>query len=119
MRLIDAEALLNSGYPTIYHTEFGDEVINTEDIKNAPTVRLSILLKDISDEDIENFKLIWQRATSKGILLNPERPHGVWKETDIPESILCKCSVCNFNLGAYSFNFCPNCGADMREESDK
>ncbi len=38
MRLIDADALLNSGFPTVYHTEFGDEVINTEDIKNAPTV---------------------------------------------------------------------------------
>lgn len=38
MRLIDLDELLNKGYPTIYHTEFGDEVINVEDLKNAPTV---------------------------------------------------------------------------------
>ena len=44
-----------------------------------------------------------------------ERPQGEWQVTDIPESTLCKCSICNFDLGAYSFNFCPNCGADMRK----
>ena len=38
MRLIDADALINSGYPTIYHTEFGDAVIDVEYIKNAPTI---------------------------------------------------------------------------------
>ena len=42
------------------------------------------------------------------------RPQGKWKETDIPESTLCKCSVCGFDLGAYSFNFCPNCGTTMK-----
>ena len=121
MDLIDREALLNSGYPTIYHTEFGDEVINTEDIKNAPTVRPSILLKDISDEDIENFKLIWQRATSKGILLNPERPHGKWiSRGNLGGPINCgrSCSLCG-KVVEFSENFCPNCGADMREDSDE
>lgn len=37
--LIDRSELLAQGFPTIYHTEFCDEVINTEDIKNAPTVK--------------------------------------------------------------------------------
>lgn len=46
-----------------------------------------------------------------------ENIHGEWLKSDIPESILSKCSVCGFNLGAYSFNFCPMCGADMRGES--
>ena len=44
-----------------------------------------------------------------------ERPHGKWIESDVPESVLVKCSVCGFNCGAYTFNYCPNCGADMRE----
>ena len=44
-----------------------------------------------------------------------ERPKGEWIESDVPESILSKCSVCGFNCGAYTFNYCPNCGADMRE----
>ncbi len=44
-----------------------------------------------------------------------ENIHGEWVSSDIPESILSKCSVCGFQLGAFTFNFCPNCGADMRE----
>ena len=38
MRPIDADALINSGFPIVYHTEYGDAVISIEDIKNAPTV---------------------------------------------------------------------------------
>ena len=34
----------------------------------------------------------------------------------------CKCSVCGvveyFNKGWKKFNYCPNCGADMRERKD-
>ena len=59
----------------------------------------------------------WKSAEISDLIKTyEERPQGEWKETDIPESTLCKCSVCNFDLGAYSFNFCPNCGADMRGE---
>lgn len=42
---------------------------------------------------------------------------GRWiKPTRVPDSMLDECSVCGFDTGAYTFNFCPNCGADMREE---
>ena len=50
--------------------------------------------------------------------VQPTRPHGEWGKSDIPESILSKCSVCGFNLGAYTHNFCPNCGADMRGDNN-
>jgi hypothetical protein len=41
---------------------------------------------------------------------------GKWiKPTRVPDSMLSECSVCGFDTGAYTFNFCPNCGADMRE----
>ena len=63
MRLIDADALLNSGYPTIYHTEFGDEVINTEDIKNAPTVEYT-------------FEEAFQKTVCENRLYCPARPQG-------------------------------------------
>ena len=44
---------------------------------------------------------------------------GKWiKPTRVPDSMLDECSVCGFDTGAYTFNFCPNCGADMREESN-
>lgn len=39
---------------------------------------------------------------------------GEWVDNGIPESMLSACSVCGFPCGAYTFNFCPNCGADMR-----
>ena len=42
---------------------------------------------------------------------------GKWGDNGIPGSMLCGCSECGFTCGAHSFNFCPNCGADMREVS--
>lgn len=42
------------------------------------------------------------------------RPHGEWiiEESNIFNSFVC--SNCK-EIGASDFNFCPNCGADMRE----
>lgn len=39
--------------------------------------------------------------------------HGKWVESDIPGSMLSKCTECGFRCGAYTFRFCPNCGAKM------
>ena len=39
--------------------------------------------------------------------------HGKWGDNGIEDSILVKCSVCGFDGGAYSFSYCPNCGAKM------
>ena len=39
--------------------------------------------------------------------------HGRWQDNGIPESMLCECSACGFTCGAYSFSYCPNCGAKM------
>lgn len=40
---------------------------------------------------------------------------GKWTDSHIPESVLSECSVCHYACGSYAFNYCPNCGADMRE----
>ena len=37
-----------------------------------------------------------------------------WIDNGIPDSILSKCSNCGYTAGAFSFNFCPNCGARMK-----
>lgn len=42
--------------------------------------------------------------------------HGRWVCNGIPDSMLSKCSVCGILYGAYSFNYCPNCGAKMDGE---
>ena len=39
--------------------------------------------------------------------------HGRWIDNGIPESTLCGCSACGFTCGAYTFSYCPNCGARM------
>ena len=44
---------------------------------------------------------------------------GRWVDNGIPESILSGCSVCGYTCGSSSMNFCPNCGADMREVDDE
>lgn len=53
--------------------------------------------------------------------------HGKWEEnsrTSISERhrqihySIYKCSRCNHANGRYKSNFCPNCGADMRQTKD-
>lgn len=39
----------------------------------------------------------------------PDRPKGKWKWTHGGQ-----CSECGFHNTNFDFNFCPNCGADMR-----
>ena len=45
--------------------------------------------------------------------VTPQQRTGHWITSHIPESMLCECSECGFTCGAYSFNYCPNCGAKM------
>ena len=50
--------------------------------------------------------------------VTPERPKGEWISTNPPgKSDNIVCTVCGYNSIA-DFNFCPNCGADMREVSE-
>ena len=45
-----------------------------------------------------------------------ERPHGEWIHPYITD-IACECSNCHLQMPITDyFNFCPNCGADMRGE---
>lgn len=46
--------------------------------------------------------------------------HGRWiKPTRVPDSMLDECSLCGFDCGAYTFNYCPNCGALMDKEANE
>ena len=48
--------------------------------------------------------------------VKPERKKGKW----IKDSVY-RCSMCehSYQDTGYGFNFCPNCGADMREGQDE
>lgn len=39
--------------------------------------------------------------------------HGRWAKSDIPGSMLSKCTECGFSCGAHTFKYCPSCGAKM------
>lgn len=45
--------------------------------------------------------------------------HGRWIDNGIPGSMLSGCSVCGFTCGAYSFFYCPHCGARMDGYTNK
>ena len=69
---------------------------------------------EYTDEDIkrtikENFDLGYEMAKNKY-----ERPKGEWLEP-YESKIAQECSICHRQMPAPKwFNFCPNCGADMR-----
>lgn len=44
--------------------------------------------------------------------------HGKWVDNGIEGSMLSGCSVCGFSCGAYSFRYCPSCGAKMDLEEN-
>lgn len=115
MRLIDADYLKNLPFEKMIHTDWGDTAVPIEEIDNAPTISPTLSLDNISDEDIEKFKMIWQRATSKGLLVQNERPQGEWKATGQTMGLyyVYACNKCGiYNKG--KTNFCPNCGAKMK-----
>lgn len=89
------------------------------DIDNAPTISPSPIICNITEEDIKKFKTIWQMATSNGLFaVNEEKPQGEWINTRPPEmSDNIVCSLCGYDSIA-SFNYCPNCGAEMKEGED-
>ena len=62
----------------------------------------------------ENFDLGYEMAKNKY-----ERPKGEWLHP-YETNIACECSICKRQMPIPDyFNFCPNCGADMRGGGDK
>ena len=44
--------------------------------------------------------------------------HGRWQSNGIHGSVLCRCSECHYDAAAYSFRYCPMCGAKMDGEEN-
>ena len=69
---------------------------------------------------------IWELALNSAISRVADCPtvdavevvRGRWVDNGIPNSMLSGCSVCGFTCGAYSFNYCPHCGAKMDGEDN-
>lgn len=87
-------------------------------------MRKGIFIPDITVEMFRNASLeaveVLRAIGSMEDIEIPERPHGEWKEelasfgyVDLECSVcgcLCECVECG-----KQYNFCPHCGADMRE----
>ena len=65
--------------------------------------------------------LKWVNEVDIITYINPrvvERKKGKWiKESLVTTDYLYKCSACK-KYSRVMYDYCPNCGADMREESD-
>lgn len=102
MRLIDADALKYKNVAEV--NGYLTHILTAEEINNAPTVTPSLNLDNITEEDVEKFMMIWQRATGKGLLhvINEERPEGEWEDYSID---FWKCPECGYLLN----KDCPCC----------
>jgi hypothetical protein len=74
---------------------------------------------DADKIDFSPLKDDFDRARAKVIIMGQptadvvEVKHGEWVDNGIQDSMLSECSLCGFPCGAYTFNYCPNCGAKM------
>ena len=71
------------------------------------------------------FEEAYQKTICENKLYCPARPKGKWKETGYETGALgityrqTQCSNCGWEHALPMWwNYCPNCGADMREEAD-
>lgn len=92
-------------------------------------------IKFMDDADIASFgKWQWANGFNTALVATkiqlkklpsaqPERKKGEW----IPHKSIFgglgervyTCDQCSYNIGFHTENFCPNCGADMREEGEQ
>lgn len=71
---------------------------------------------DIADiiSDIEDAPTVDVAERKKGKRMTVENPN--YSPFDLSSEKISVCSVCGYAREQHDFNYCPNCGADMRGE---
>lgn len=82
-----------------------------ESIEILEAVKFILDNKDYSDRVEEAINMAIET-------LKEQRPHGEWVEKcwNDPRFVDYECSVCKRSIMNGRPNFCPNCGADMRQK---
>ena len=111
--LIDSDEAIKVVHKVIY-----DYIDVVDDDDESPITYQDKQLLEIN-------KKITQRIKSLPSIDVPERKVGKWVVIMDEPTITfdeCKCSECGaveyFNKGWEKFKYCPNCGADMRKETE-
>lgn len=111
MRLIDADKL----YPDCM-TKNGTLAISQSQIAEAPTIELD----ESVIQSVLNKRCMTVVTNEYLVALHGKRPHGKWIEHyDSSDGFTwLTCSRCMYKAYEDDYNFCPNCGADMRKEAE-
>ncbi len=99
-----------------------DRLLKESDVLKAIDKRIEKLSKD--PQFIRKNGIIDVAGVKKYILAIPsaDRPRGKWIWVEHSVFEICKCSICGYCSQLkipQPYNFCPNCGADMREREDE
>ena len=132
MRAIDADALTEY----FFRPYSNEESYSNTDIRNVidkqptiepdtDTISRQTALDAILNLNVEN-RVSWLDAvidTIDALPHSPSRREGKWLASDdMYETGICSCCRCDsrepFDYAIANFHFCPNCGANMREEND-
>lgn len=112
--LISREALIKAVEDLYEYAEL-DEVLDV--IKAAPTVE-PFEPDYVGAERLKarqrGYEEGYHNGMNIGKRLNPKIKRGEWLEFS---NAFVECSECNYHLNCKT-NFCPNCGADMTEDSE-
>lgn len=101
MDLIDRKALIK-------------EVNENKELFESERVYLEGLLLNAPTVEYPFYQEAYQTGYEEG---KNDRPHGKWITYDVLHCLQ-YCSECRVDFD-YKWNFCPNCGADMREANDE
>ena len=75
----------------------------------------ALVLDDLTEDDINKFKAVYQRATSKGLIIDTDRPRGEWIVDKTTRAVICSCCKQERrDTRTTHILFCNHCGADMR-----
>lgn len=96
-----------------------DDLTRTERLIDSASTVVNYYTKGFADGERSgrNFPLADEE---KAILVRQWRPHGEWIEHyDNSDGFTwLTCSRCMFKAYEEDYNFCPNCGADMRKKAE-